>query len=224
MTETAPRRVVRVLGPDDALVRALAEHRTPKAGWRIGVLDPSAQAIEPEALVILDLDDGRAVRSAVDRLRDQAFEGPVVILGSSLPEAARTCELLPRPVRLGALLARIDAHDEASTDTRAFMLGPYQFSPGERALKPSDEGDIIRLTELEGRLLVCLSEARGALVAREELLARVWGYSEDADTHTVETHVWRLRQKIETDDPASRFLVTEPGGYRLVLADEAAGG
>jgi hypothetical protein len=221
MTEAEPRRVVRVAAPDDALIRALTEHRTAKAGWRIAAL-AAPDTIEPDALVIIDFDDDQSVRRAVEQLQD--FDGPIVILGGVAAEIATDFEVLPRPVRLGALIARLDAHQEAAAELRTIVLGPYELSPTERMLRPLGEGEAIRLTELEGRLLACLAEAGGALVGREELLARVWGYSENADTHTVETHVWRLRQKIETDDPASRFLVTEQGGYRLVLADDAGSG
>jgi DNA-binding response OmpR family regulator len=100
------------------------------------------------------------------------------------------------------------------------MLGPYQFIPDERLLRDPGNGRVIRLTELEKDLLVYLLAAEGALIGREQLLVDVWGYSDGVDTHTVETHIWRLRQKIETEDPASRFLITEAGGYRL-LAGEA---
>ena len=86
-------------------------------------------------------------------------------------------------------------------------------------LSRSANDTVIRLTSLERKLLLHLASVMGAAVDREQLLAHVWGYSAGVDRHTVETHIWRLRQKIETDDPASRFLVTEAGKYRLLLAD-----
>jgi DNA-binding response OmpR family regulator len=131
---------------------------------------------------------------------------------------------MKRPIRLGALLARIDAYWEPDLEDTAIVLGPYEFLASDRALLLPFDEEIIRLTELETKLLSCLADASGALVGREQLLAEVWGYSGDADTHTVETHIWRLRQKIETDDPATRFLITEPGGYRLLLADRTTDG
>jgi DNA-binding response OmpR family regulator len=218
-------RVVRVVAMDDVLPRALAEHRTAKAGWRIAPLDPLSGMVEPDALVIFDLDDGAAVGRGLELIRRLGFDGRVLILrGEAPPDAFKVGPedgILPRPVRLGALLARLDAWAAGDGAPASTMLGPYDFRPADRMLRPKDGAEAVRLTELESRLLACLAEAGGALVGREQLLARVWRYSEDADTHTVETHVWRLRQKIETDDPSSRFLVTEPGGYRLVLADGA---
>jgi hypothetical protein len=221
---------VRVGAPDDSLIRALAEHRPARRGWNVRPLDGPPEA---GALVILDFDDGQTRSALRDTLRAQGFAGPIVILGgcdaatsgpaTSGPAASGPAasgapdEPVPRPVRLGLLLARLDAHAEASADPDAITLGPYRFEADARLLRGGSTGRVIRLTELEQDLLVYLSAAEGALVGREQLLADVWGYSEGVDTHTVETHVWRLRQKIETDDPATRFLVTEIGGYRLLV-------
>jgi DNA-binding response OmpR family regulator len=208
-------RSVRVAAPDDSLVRALAEHRKASHGWSVGPLEGPP---EPDALVILDFDDGDARTRMLDRVRTEGFGGPVVILGGCDAARSPADEALPRPVRLGALLGRIDAHGAAPAEPDPAMLGPYQFAPDERLLRDVADGRIIRLTELEQDLLVYLAAAQGALVGRDQLLADVWGYSDGVDSHTVETHVWRLRQKIETDDPATRFLVTEAGGYRLLGA------
>jgi hypothetical protein len=224
MTEPAATRVVRVGAPDDALIKAIAEHRTAKAGWRIGLLDPSLGDLEPDALVILEFDAPAADQALLDRLQGGARPNRVLVLGGSGLVLCARSEGMKRPIRLGALLARIDAYWEPYLEDTAIVLGPYEFLASDRALLLPFDEEIIRLTELETKLLSCLADASGALVGREQLLAEVWGYSGDADTHTVETHIWRLRQKIETDDPATRFLITEPGGYRLLLADRTTDG
>lgn len=195
------------------LVQALNQHAS--GGWRAVLCDGVPGA---DALVIVDLDDPAERRGFVRNLRSQGFAGPILILGAregGTPED----EPFARPVRLGALLARIEAHWAASGEPEALQLGPYEFVPAEQLLRDSEADTVIRLTELERRLLLYLASAGGAAVDREQLLAHVWGYSAGVDTHTVETHIWRLRQKIETDDPASRFLVTEAGKYRLLLSD-----
>lgn len=189
-----------------------------QAGWRFAALHGLP---EPDALVILDLDDAEERRACVERLRAAAHAGPLLILGDTGAAESPEDEPIARPVRLGTLLARIDAHAAEPEGAETYQLGPYEFVPADRELRHSGGAGAIRLTELERKLLACLAEAEGAMIAREQLLALVWGYSAGVDTHTVETHVWRLRQKIETDDPATHFLVTEPGGYRVVLAESA---
>jgi DNA-binding response OmpR family regulator len=199
------------MAPDDTLVRALNQHA---GGWRAVPLTGSP---EPHALVIVDLDDPAERRNAVGTLRGEGFEGPVLILGARDAEAPED-EPIARPVRLGTLLARIEAHWAEDGEAELLQLGPYEFVPAEQLLRDPGSDAVIRLTELERKLLLYLASADGAAVDRDQLLAHVWGYSAGVDTHTVETHIWRLRQKIETEDPASRFLVTEAGKYRLLLA------
>ncbi len=201
------------------MIRALAEHRPARQGWRIAALDG---APEPDALVIVDLDEA-AAQKTIDELRGAGFTGPVLILGGAGAVRWPDDEPLPRPIRLGVLLARIDAHCAKAASGGLVRLGPYEFLPGERLLRTGNDCGVVRLTELEARLLLHLAEAEGALIDREQLLAHVWGYSAGVDSHTVETHVWRLRQKIETDDPATQFLVTEAGGYRLLAGGEQQG-
>ena len=223
MAETAGSRVanpraVHVIAPDDMLVRALNQHA---GGW---LAAPFADAPEPNALVVVDLDQQDERRRAVEALRGSGFTGPAIILGGLDAAADVDDEPVARPMRLGALLARIEAHWSESDSSEVHQLGPYAFVPAEQLLRDAKSDTVIRLTELERKLLLYLAAANGASVGREQLLAHVWGYTAGVDTHTVETHIWRLRQKIETDDPASRFLVTEPEGYRLLLAGSGQAG
>jgi DNA-binding response OmpR family regulator len=79
----------------------------------------------------------------------------------------------------------------------------------------SAKGDELKLTDKEVEILRYLHRARGAIVSRDELLANIWGYHESVTTHTIETHIYRLRQKIETNNDEASLLITESGGYRL---------
>jgi hypothetical protein len=209
LAEAANSRVVHVAAADDTLVRALSQHA---GGWRAAALEGVPEA---GALVIVDLDEPAGRRGLVETLRGSGFGGPMVILGAT---GALEDEPVARPVRLGVLLARIEAHWTEAESFEVHQLGPYAFEPAEQLLRDTKSDTVIRLTELERKLLLYLAAANGASVDREQLLAHVWGYTAGVDTHTVETHIWRLRQKIETEDPASRFLVTEAGKYRLLLA------
>lgn len=217
-SHAANSNAVYVIAPDDMLVRALNQHA---GGWRAVALD---EAPVLDALVIVDLDQPAERLRAVENLRGLGFTGPAIILGGQGATGALDDEPVARPVRLGALLARIEAHRTESDSSEVHQLGPYAFMPAEQLLRDAKSDTVIRLTELERKLLLYLAAANGASVDRGQLLAHVWGYTAGVDTHTVETHIWRLRQKIETDDPASRFLVTEAEGYRLLLAGSGQAG
>jgi len=78
------------------------------------------------------------------------------------------------------------------------------------------KGGKIRLTEKEAAIIKYLYRAGQRVITRDVLLEEVWGYNSGVTTHTLETHVYRLRQKIERDPSHSEILVTESGGYKLI--------
>lgn len=144
---------------------------------------------------------------------------PVVLLGGeAAPEALPPgiSERVAKPVRVPELLARLHALlavFEASPEA-AIPLRGYAFHPAAKLLEGGD-GLRIRLTEKEAAILLYLHRAGDRAVPRAELLGEVWGYSSAVTTHTLETHIYRLRRKIEPDPQASRLLLTDEGGYRL---------
>jgi DNA-binding response OmpR family regulator len=103
----------------------------------------------------------------------------------------------------------------AAEDTDSFAVGPLLCEPLERALYNAEGDEVARLTDKELKLLSVLAGADGAVVTREALLEAVWGYKAELDTHTLETHIYRLRQKVEADPAAPLVLLTAEGGYRL---------
>jgi DNA-binding response OmpR family regulator len=129
-----------------------------------------------------------------------------------------------RPFRLGALLARLRDHVNRAGQAReagdqgdaAVAVGPYSFRPTAKELRDVQGDRRIRLTEKEVAILAHLLRAAGKVVARAALLGEVWGYNAAINTHTLETHVYRLRRKMERDPAKAEILVTEAGGYRLV--------
>lgn len=125
-------------------------------------------------------------------------------------------EYLATPFKFSALLTRVRAllHSFEYREDPGFKIGPYLFRPGLKLLLQDGQRKI-RLTEKETNILNYLHQADGKSVAREELLSEVWGYRAAVTTHTLETHMYRLRQKIEPDPSNVRILLTEPGGYRL---------
>jgi DNA-binding response OmpR family regulator len=141
-----------------------------------------------------------------------------VVAGSGTADAiqaAGASDSVARPLRLGDLIARLRAllrrRDVADA---GFAIGDYVLQPARKALVDTRSGARIRLTDKEAAILRHLHGARGAVVSREDLLAAIWGYNADVNTHTLETHIYRLRRKIERD-LATPLLVTGPGGYRL---------
>ena len=125
-------------------------------------------------------------------------------------------DYVTKPFRFSVLLARVRAHLRSfeQSEDATFQIGPYDFRPSMKQLMDG-EGKKVRLTEKETNILKYLYRAGGKPVAREELLTEVWGYNANVTTHTLETHVYRLRQKIEPDPSNARLLLTDVGGYRL---------
>ncbi|HQS10954.1 MAG: DNA-binding response regulator [Rhizobiales bacterium 24-66-13] len=176
-------------------------------------------------LVIMDVGlpdmDGR---DAVRQMRKNGFKAPVIMLtghdtdsDTILGLEAGANDYIAKPFRFAVLLARLRAQmrsHEASEDA-VFAIGPYSFRPGAKMLV-TDRGSKIRLTEKETAILRYLYRAGKSPVARETLLQEVWGYNSGVTTHTLETHIYRLRQKIEPDPSAPTLLATQAGGYKLV--------
>ncbi len=176
-------------------------------------------------LVLMDVGlpdmDGR---EAVKTMRANGYKGPVIMLTGHDSEAdtiegleAGANDYVAKPFRFAVLLARIRAQlrsHEASEDA-VLSIGPYTFRPATKLLM-SERGSKVRLTEKETSILRYLYRANGKVVGRDELLQEVWGYNAEVTTHTLETHIYRLRQKIEKDPSSAALLVTEAGGYKLV--------
>jgi DNA-binding response OmpR family regulator len=125
-------------------------------------------------------------------------------------------DYVTKPYKFAVLLARIRAQlrSHQQSEDAVFRIGPYEFRPAAKLLVDERQHKI-RLTEKETNILKYLYRAGAKAVSREELLAEVWGYNAGVTTHTLETHVYRLRQKIEPDPTQAKLLLTEAGGYRL---------
>jgi DNA-binding response OmpR family regulator len=176
--------------------------------------------------VILDvgLPDGDG-RDLCNRLRKQGQKMPIIMLTGSDAETdvvrgldSGANDYIAKPFRLNVLLARLRAQlrqHELSEDA-VFTIGPYTFRPSAKLLVDETGRKKVRLTEKETAILKYLYRAGDKIIGRDTLLNEVWGYNASVTTHTLETHVYRLRQKIERDPTNAQILVTEPGGYRLV--------
>ncbi len=159
--------------------------------------------------------DGHAVCA---RLRAQGHGMPVILL-NGLDRGAGSDDTISiaKPFRLSELMACLRARLDASAARDAaprLMIGPYAFNLDERSLRLG-ANPRIRLTEKEAAILAFLHRMAERAVPRQELLREVWGYNPAVTTHTLETHIYRLRRKIEANPAEARLLITEAGGYRL---------
>jgi len=223
-------RKILIADDDEDLRAALAEQIGLHEEFS-AVHAPSAQAAlatattENPDIILMDVGlpdmDGR---EAVRQLREKGFSAPIIMLTGHDSEAdtvmgldAGANDYVTKPFRFSVLLARIRAHlrqHEASDDAQ-FQIGQYAFQPGSKHLI-NEKGSKLRLTEKETAILRFLYRAGRVVVSREVLLREVWGYNSNVSTHTLETHIYRLRQKIERDPAKAQLLITEAGGYKLM--------
>ena len=215
---------------DDALREALRDQFQLHEDFVIQEAASGAAALEiakgsNHDLLLLDVGlpdmDGREVSRL---MRRNGVTSPIIMLTGADTDADTILELdsgandyITKPFRLGVLLARLRAHirQHERSDDAVFTIGPYTFQPSVKLLVNNEDEKKVRLTDKETAILNYLYRADDRVVGRDVLLDEVWGYNAGVTTHTLETHVYRLRQKIEFDPSNAKILVTEPGGYRL---------
>lgn len=181
---------------------------------------PSRQFDAIIATVDLPDVDGNVV---CGRLRERGVQIPIILLAARASEAqtirgldAGANDFISAPIRDAEMIARLRAQIRAyeASEEAVLNIGPFQFRPASRVLQNSQTSERQKLTEKESAVLKFLYRADGP-VPRNTLLHEVWGYNARATTHTVETHIYRLRRKIEPDPNQIALLVNENGGYRL---------
>ncbi|WP_293860438.1 response regulator transcription factor [uncultured Alsobacter sp.] len=223
-------RSILVVDDDLELASALSEQLALHEEFSPVTVDTAAKAISAVKdtrvdLALMDVGlpdmDGR---EAVKLMRKSGFRSPVIMLTGHDSDAdtvlgleAGANDYVVKPFRFAVLLARIRAQlrqHEASEDA-VFTIGPYTFRPSAKLLV-SAQGSKLKLTEKETAILRFLYRAETRVVTRDVLLTEVWGYNSNVTTHTLETHIYRLRQKIERDPSSAQILITEAGGYKLV--------
>lgn len=223
-----PKRVLLV--DDDTMLRSsLAEQLAADGSYAVveaGSCE-EGRARAGEGLyefMILDigLPDGDG-RDLCREFRDMGVSCPIILLTAAESDAdtvqgleAGANDYVTKPFRFAVLMARVHAHlrSHGHSEDAQYRIGPYTFRPSAKLLI-DEASKKIRLTEKETNILKYLYRS-GETVPRETLLHEVWGYNPAVTTHTLETHIYRLRQKIEVDPSRARLLVTESGGYRLM--------
>ncbi|MBV9510599.1 MAG: response regulator transcription factor [Caulobacteraceae bacterium] len=225
----AQRKTILIVDDDAELREALAEQLDVHEAFIVAQAGTGEEGVRQARalradLILLDVDlpdiDGREVCRQV---RAAGVSSPIIMLTAASGDSdtirgldAGANDYVTKPFRFAVLLARIRAqlrsHEQSEDAT--FRIGPYEFRPAAKLLVDERQHKI-RLTEKETSILKYLFRAGEKPVSREELLAEVWGYNAGVTTHTLETHVYRLRQKIEPEASGVKLLLTETGGYRL---------
>src|ERR1700745_4011017 len=224
-------RKILIVDDDGALRQSLADHVELHEEFVSTGCATAARALEVVRserfdAILLDIGlpdmDGRELCRV---LRGAGVQVPIVMLPGADSDAhtflgldSGADDYVTKPFRLSVLLARLRAHLRQSehSDDAVFTIGPYTFRPSAKLLLDATGRKKVRLTEKETAILKYLYRAGDHVIGRDTLLGEVWGYNAGVTTHTLETHVYRLRQKIERDPTRAEILVTEPGGSRLV--------
>lgn len=219
-----------IVDDDDALRGSLVEQLELHEEFECVAMPNAAAGLEHVRsahvdLVLLDVGlpdmDGR---EACRLMRKDGVKVPIIMLTGADADSdtilgldAGANDYVTKPFRFGVLLARIRAQlrSHEQSEDAVFKVGPYTFRPSAKILVDAQQKKV-RLTEKETNILKFLFRAGPRVVGREVLLTEVWGYNSGVTTHTLETHIYRLRQKIEKDPSNAEILVTEAGGYRLV--------
>nr|TFG52918.1 MAG: response regulator transcription factor [Hyphomicrobiales bacterium] len=182
--------------------------------------EKSSDGLYASIVLEMELQGGNAC-ALCRSLRQAGVTCPIIVIGESASDAdaiaslnAGANDFVARPFSYSVLTARIDAQLRSyrSSEQAVYAIGPYTFRPSDKVLMENNKR--IRLTEKESNVLKHLLRS-GRTVSREALLSDVWGYNPTATTHTLETHIYRLRRKIEKDLSRFQLLLTENSGYRL---------
>ncbi len=222
---------VLIVDDDDALRQSLAEQLRLHEEFLTDEAETGAAALEATKgtyfdAILLDVGlpdmDGREVCRL---MRRAGVKSPIVMLTGAGTDSdtilgldAGANDYVTKPFKLGVLLARLRAQlrQHEQSEDAVFTIGRFTFRPSAKLLLDEASNSKVRLTEKETAILKYLFRADDKVVGRDVLLNEVWGYNAGVNTHTLETHVYRLRQKMERDPSNAEILVTEPGGYRLV--------
>lgn len=219
-----------IIDDDDALRDSLREQFSLHDEFKVTEAPTATAGVKAAKadhadLILLDVNlpdmDGR---EACKILRRNGYKGPIIMLTGQSSDSDTILGLdsgandyVTKPFRFGVLLARIRAHlrQHEHSEDAVFKVGPYTFKPSAKMLI-RDDARKVRLTEKETAIIKFLLRAGDQIISRDVLLHDVWGYNAGVTTHTLETHIYRLRQKIERDPSHAEILVTEGGGYKLV--------
>ena len=226
---TAGKKIL-LVEDDEALRVSLAEQLRLHHEFvvtEVGTGSEALAATEDGYFDVLVLDVGLPDMDGRDLcrlMRRNEVKSPIIMLTGRDTDADQILALdagandyVTKPVSLNLLLARLRAQlrQHEQSEGAVFTIGPYIFRPAAKVLFDRSTDKKIRLTVKETAILKYLVRSGDKVVGREILMKEVWGHKAGVTTHTLETHIYRLRQKIEIDPSRATLLVKESGGYYL---------
>ena len=220
------------IGEDQVLRQILVEQLQVNNEYLITVAPTGREALQylerqyfDAILVASDMGD-LTTHEICRQMRGFGVTSPIIIISETSTDLdtilsldAGASDYISKPIKIDVLLARLRAHirQYEQSEYAIFNIGRYSFRPGGRVLLDNKTKEEIRLTDKETAIIKFLYRSKGKVVSKSVLLHEVWGYNAGMATHTLETHIYRLRQKLERDPSKSELLVTEDDGYKLVI-------
>ncbi len=168
------------------------------------------------ALAGISMTDTDQADIVIARVKTQ-IDAPHLLLGGRAEEGS---EILPLPLRLGDLTDRVRyilSGRNRFAQTEIIEFSGFTLNTEDGMMTDDVSGDQVRLTDKEKLLIVSLYEQESKSLDRQALLQKVWFYAETAETHTLETHLYRLRQKLEDSFGVKDLIVTKDGVYTLKI-------
>lgn len=220
--------LINIISPNASLCRTISEQLRPSGVWQISEFYTLSDAVStwgdnlPQAIILddaaIDRNISRMIEVAGLHATSQQTAPLLFMLGSSgdAIDVAIITESFPKPLRLGYLVARLQFHRHLQQlpPNVEFALGDWQFMPRKKQLANRENGKWVTLTDKESSLLECLRQSEKP-ISRDEILASIWGYSGDVDTHTLETHISSLRRKLVSDNDKGDLFIADQGCYRI---------
>ncbi len=175
-----------------------------------------AETAEPDIVII---DENLPV---LQKMSAQKLKAPLFFLTAKPDDVSQdssATHIVAKPFSLPAFLNELHAciNIFENSESGYIAFNRYIVRPVKKDIFNQRNGEVIKLTEKEIAILKYLYKNRSRIVSKNELLQEVWGYAPDASTHTIETHIYRLRQKVEHDDAAAQLISTLEGGYQLKI-------
>ncbi|MBE6451729.1 MAG: response regulator transcription factor [Alphaproteobacteria bacterium] len=186
--------------------------------FQIGQYAPDFNVVETDAIADIVIIDEKLEQ--ISSYAVKYSHAPIFVLlkkGSEMPEQKNLIKYVQKPFCLAKFINQLNSaiNLAAGTQSGKLQFNQYELSPTGKEILNFRNNEVIKLTEKEVSILQYLYKIKDRIVSKAELLQEVWGYNPDVTTHTIETHIYRLRQKVENEDNTSQLIITEEGGYIL---------